>query len=126
MAILNLGVNARDAMPDGGELTISAAVETLDGVRPAGLEGRYIRLSVTDTGQGMDAETQRRAIEPFYSTKGIGKATGLGLSMVHGLALQLNGALEIDSDPGMGTRIDLWHGDKLDGVVDRAADAADR
>ncbi len=107
MAVLNLSVNARDAMPSGGTLTIRAAVAA-----PAsslGLtDGAYIRLSVIDTGIGMDADTVRRAIEPFFSTKGIGKGTGLGLSMVHGLALQLGGTLEIDSTPGLGTCISLW------------------
>jgi CheY-like chemotaxis protein len=67
-----------------------------------------VRLSVIDTGVGMDAETVKRAVEPFFSTKGLGKGTGLGLSMVHGLASQLGGALKIDSRPGSGTRIDLW------------------
>ena len=109
MAILNLSVNARDAMPDGGVLTIAARAAVLDAGNPAGLAaGRYVGVSVSDTGEGMDAETLRRATEPFYSTKGIGKGTGLGLSMVHGLAAQLNGALEIHSEIGAGTRIDLW------------------
>ena len=100
MAILNLCVNARDAMPEGGQLTIAADL----GER----NGPHVRLSVIDTGIGMDAETAARAVEPFYSTKGIGKGTGLGLSMVHGLALQLGGAMTIESAPGDGTRIDLW------------------
>ena len=109
MAILNLSVNARDAMPAGGRLTIAAraavpASDAADGLAA----GRYVVISVSDTGEGMEAETLQRATEPFYSTKGIGKGTGLGLSMVHGLAAQLNGALHIDSAPGRGTRIDLW------------------
>jgi PAS domain S-box-containing protein len=109
MAILNLAVNARDAMPDGGALTISAAPDTVRENRRGGpSRGHYVRLSVADTGTGMDEATLARAIEPFFSTKGIGKGTGLGLSMVHGLALQLNGALAIASKPGEGTRIDLW------------------
>ncbi len=109
MAILNLSVNARDAMPEGGRLTISArAVHLETGLAPNLKPGRYVRLSVADTGVGMDAETVRRAVEPFYSTKGIGKGTGLGLSMVHGLAAQLGGALTIDSRPGLGTDIQLW------------------
>ncbi len=109
MAILNLSVNARDAMPGGGALTIRAGAATVGAPSPLGLaEGRYIRLSVIDTGIGMDPQTARRAIEPFFSTKGIGKGTGLGLSMVHGLALQLGGTLEIDSTPGRGTSISLW------------------
>ncbi|MCR5874822.1 PAS domain S-box protein [Phenylobacterium sp. J426] len=109
MAILNLAVNARDAMPDGGVLRLSAELATLRGAHRSRLPaGDYIRLSVADTGVGMDAETQAKAIEPFFSTKGIGRGTGLGLSMVHGLALQLNGALTIESAPGLGANIELW------------------
>ena len=108
MAILNLAVNARDAMPDGGTLAISAAPDsgTAAGL-PARREG-YVRLSVEDTGHGMDEATRARAIEPFFSTKGLGRGTGLGLSMVQGLALQLGGGFAIDSAPGQGTRISLW------------------
>ena len=109
MAILNLSVNARDAMPDGGRLTISAHAEDIAGNQRLGLvAGRYVRLSVADTGSGMDEATVKRAIEPFFSTKGIGKGTGLGLSMVHGLAAQLGGALSIASKRGLGTTVDLW------------------
>jgi len=109
MALLNLAVNARDAMPDGGQLTISAIAETIKPGHRSGLQpGRYVRLAVSDTGVGMDAETLARAIEPFFSTKGVGKGTGLGLSMVHGLAAQLGGALTIDSKPGLGTTVELW------------------
>jgi len=109
MALLNLAVNARDAMPDGGQLTISAAGEAITAGHRSGLApGRYVRLAVSDTGVGMDAETLARAIEPFFSTKGVGKGTGLGLSMVHGLAAQLGGALTIDSKPGLGTTVELW------------------
>lgn len=109
MAILNLCVNARDAMPDGGSLTITVAERTWDENQQMILApGHYVVISIADTGVGMDAETQRRAVEPFFSTKGIGKGTGLGLSMVHGLAAQLHGGLEIQSQAGVGTRIDLW------------------
>lgn len=109
MAILNLAVNARDAMPDGGRLKISAALDQIGATHASTLpEGRYLRLSVEDTGIGMDAETLARAIEPFFSTKGLGKGTGLGLSMVHGLAAQLGGSLGLESSPGAGTRADLW------------------
>lgn len=109
MAILNLSVNARDAMPDGGRLTLAATSQLVgehskDQLAP----GRYIRISVADTGTGMDQATIQRAIEPFFSTKGIGKGTGLGLSMVHGLASQLGGALTIASTPGLGTNVELW------------------
>lgn len=109
MALLNLAVNARDAMPDGGSLRISA--ELRDGVagHPTGLApGAFVRLAVTDTGKGMDAATLARAVEPFFSTKGVGKGTGLGLSMVHGLTAQLGGGLSIDSTPDEGTTIELW------------------
>lgn len=70
--------------------------------------GNYVRISVADTGIGMNAETLARAVEPFYSTKGIGQGTGLGLSMVHGLASQLGGVLTLKSKPGLGTNIELW------------------
>ena len=109
MALLNLSVNARDAMPDGGSLTIALRAEDGGAGRRLGLTGdQCLVLSVSDTGLGMDEETRRRAIEPFFSTKGIGKGTGLGLSMVHGLAAQLGGALDMRSAPGVGTTIELW------------------
>jgi CheY-like chemotaxis protein/two-component sensor histidine kinase len=107
LAVLNLVVNARDAMPEGGALTIA-----VDEGEPSAAEellpGRYIRLAVSDTGHGMDAETLRKATEPFFSTKGLGKGTGLGLSMIHGLAVQLNGTLRLTSAVGKGTRAELW------------------
>lgn len=109
MALLNLAVNSRDAMPDGGILNISAV---LDEVKPGEMSqlsaGSYVRLAVADTGSGMDDETLKRAIEPFFSTKGVGRGTGLGLSMVHGLALQLGGSMAISSKPGVGTDVRLW------------------
>ena len=109
MAILNLSVNARDAMTSGGTLRISAVAETIKQRHRTALEpGPYIRLSFTDTGIGMDEATLAKAIEPFFSTKGIGKGTGLGLSMVHGLASQLGGALRISSKLGLGTDVEVW------------------
>ncbi|MFN3725663.1 MAG: PAS domain-containing protein [Allosphingosinicella sp.] len=109
MAILNLAVNARDAMPDGGRLTIAAAAaEPGQGEVPGVDPGAYVLLTVSDTGTGMDEATAARAIEPFFSTKGIGRGTGLGLSMVHGLVAQLGGALTIKSKPGLGTSVQLW------------------
>jgi len=109
MAILNLAVNARDAMPDGGQLTIRVRQEFVDaGRNPDLTAGEYVRIAVSDTGKGMDQKTLARAVEPFFSTKGIGKGTGLGLSMVHGLALQLGGALRLDSRPDLGTTAELW------------------
>jgi PAS domain S-box-containing protein len=109
MAIVNLSMNARDAMPEGGTLRISANAHAIAGPHRTALEpGRYVCLSVVDTGVGMDAATLAHAIEPFFSTKGIGKGTGLGLSMVHGLASQLGGALFIWSKQGEGTQVELW------------------
>ncbi len=109
MALLNLAVNARDAMPDGGVLTIAARVETIKAGHPARMSpGRYVRISVADTGVGMDEATVERAVEPFFSTKGVGKGTGLGLSMVHGLAMQLGGGLHISSKIGAGTCVAFW------------------
>ena len=108
MAVLNLALNARDAMPDGGALTIAAK---RDSVRATDefqrMPGQYVLLCVSDNGVGMDEPTRARAVEPFFSTKGIGKGTGLGLSMVHGLVAQLGGELTIASAPGMGTTIEL-------------------
>ena len=109
LAILNLAVNARDAMPDGGTLTIALATEIL--VRENVLDlasGRYVRLSVSDTGSGMEAETLARSTEPFFSTKEVGQGTGLGLSMVHGLAAQSGGIFRLTSQPGVGTQATLW------------------
>ncbi|MGY4235867.1 PAS domain S-box-containing protein [Bradyrhizobium sp. USDA 4449] len=109
MALLNLAVNARDAMPDGGTLRITADAQQVDAGHRTNLRpGRYVRLSVADSGVGMDESVKARAIEPFFSTKGIGKGTGLGLSMAHGLASQLGGALTIQSRPGVGTNIEMW------------------
>lgn len=109
MALLNLAVNARDAMPDGGALRITADAHQVDAGHRANLNsGRYIRISVADSGVGMDESVKTRAVEPFFSTKGIGKGTGLGLSMAHGLASQLGGALTIQSRPGLGTNIEIW------------------
>jgi signal transduction histidine kinase/CheY-like chemotaxis protein len=109
MAVLNLAVNARDAMPNGGELSVSARLEQIgEGHRAGVAAGPYIRLAVADTGCGMSEEISRRAIEPFFSTKGVGKGAGLGLSMVHGLASQLGGALVLNSAHGRGTEVELW------------------
>ncbi len=109
MALLNLGVNARDAMPDGGVLRICATTEAVEPNHATGLPaGRFVRLSVADTGAGMDEATLARAIEPFFSTKGVGKGTGLGLSMVDGLMRQLGGALTLHSRLGAGAQADLW------------------
>lgn len=124
MALLNLAVNARDAMPGGGQLRIGVSHAAVgDGDVHDLSAGRYICLCVADTGMGMDAETQRRAIEPFFSTKGVGQGTGLGLSMAHGLAAQLGGALSIDSVPGKGTQISLWLPESAPGTAAGERDA---
>ena len=109
LAVLNLCVNARDAMPDGGTLTIATSIMTIPLRSSMKLtKGDYILLSVKDTGSGMDADTLSRAVEPFFSTKEVGRGTGLGLSMVHGLAAQLKGAFILSSAPGIGTTADLF------------------
>lgn len=109
LAILNLCVNARDAMPTGGVLTIVTERVALGPASPHRLSpGLYVRLSVIDAGIGMSPETLARAVEPFFSTKETGRGTGLGLSMVHGLAAQLGGAFSLTSAQGEGTRCDLY------------------
>ncbi len=109
MALLNLAVNARDAMVSGGVLTIGLGVQNVDDDDQLGiLPGRYVVLSVRDTGEGMDSETLAKAVDPFFSTKGVGKGTGLGLSMVFGLAQQSGGALRLASAPSRGTIAILW------------------
>lgn len=109
MALLNLSVNARDAMPEGGTLRVSVSREAVGAGNGLGLKpGTFVKLSVADTGIGMDEGTLARAIEPFFSTKGVGRGTGLGLSMVHGLALQLGGAFRISSQQRLGTNAELW------------------
>ena len=107
LALLNLAVNARDAMPEGGTITIALDVALTGDMQDLDA-GRYVRLAVSDTGVGMDGDTLKRSIEPFFSTKEVGKGTGLGLSMIHGLALQLKGTLRLFSEPSRGTRAELW------------------
>lgn len=109
LALVNLAVNARDAMPDGGRLIIEGVeLDVLAQQRPDLASGRYVRLSVIDEGDGMDEATLSRAREPFFTTKGVGKGTGLGLSMVHGFAEQCGGSLIISSEPGQGTTVSMW------------------
>lgn len=110
--LMNLVVNARDAMPIGGKLIVAARMAWRefeysdgDGVRPA---GRYAVLSVADTGLGMDSETRSRIFEPFFSTKGVGKGTGLGLSTVYGIVVQHGGWIEVESEPGRGTTFRIY------------------
>jgi CheY-like chemotaxis protein len=109
MILLNLTVNARDAMPDGGQIIIATREEVLRPEDDSRLKpGTYICLTVRDTGIGMDEETLKRATEPFFTTKGVGKGTGLGLSMVHGVAEQSGGWFTLQSRKGEGTTAELW------------------
>ena len=109
MALLNLAVNARDAMPDGGTIAISAWEQTIGRDSSSYLKAAdYICLSFSDTGEGMDETTLAHATEPFFTTKGVGKGTGLGLPMVHGMAEQSGGRLILKSEKGHGTTAELW------------------
>ena len=133
-ALLNLCINARDAMPDGGRLTIETANKWLDGRtgRERGLPpGQYLSLCVTDTGTGMTPDVIERAFDPFYTTKPIGQGTGLGLSMVYGFARQSGGQIRIYSEVGQGTTVCLYmtryHGKVRDvGVSADSAEASPR
>jgi PAS domain S-box-containing protein len=109
MALLNLAVNARDAMPEGGQIIVAARDAIISTDEPDGLKsGHYVCVSVQDTGEGMDEGTLNRAMEPFFTTKGIGKGTGLGLPMVHGLAQQSGGRFVLKSRVGEGTTAEVW------------------
>ena len=132
-ALLNLAINARDAMPDGGGITIRTSNARLDGVSadtPALLPGDYVCIEVADTGTGMSPEVAARAFDPFFTTKPIGQGTGLGLSMIYGFARQSNGHVTIESAVGKGTSVRLYlprhHGDisAIDVAAARAAEHA--
>jgi signal transduction histidine kinase/CheY-like chemotaxis protein len=109
LIILNLALNARDAMPRGGSIVIALSNRTFDGETRSDLAaGDYVVITVSDTGEGMDEATLARAIEPFFTTKEVGKGTGLGLSMVHGTVVQSGGTVLIRSKPEQGTVVELW------------------
>ena len=109
LALVNIAVNARDAMPDGGTITLSARNVVLKAGSAAGtLEGEFVALAIIDTGSGMPPDVLARVFEPFYTTKPVGKGTGLGLSQVHGFANQSGGAVTLDSDPGRGTVVTIY------------------
>lgn len=118
LALLNLTVNARDAMPEGGRIIVRVAEAEVGAGDPRLSPGRYLRLCFADSGTGMDEATLARAAEPFFTTKGVGKGTGLGLSMVDGLASQSGGRFELRSRLGEGTEAELW--------LPAASDEADR
>ncbi len=108
LAVLNLVVNANDAMPDGGVLTVRVEAATLERAAADLGRGRYVKIAVEDTGMGMTPDVLRKAIEPFFTTKAAGAGTGLGLSMVHGLAAQSGGALRLSSRIGRGLLAEIW------------------
>jgi PAS domain S-box-containing protein len=109
LAVLNLATNARDAMPNGGTIIFSARTDAVNDSATSSLApGRYVCLSVTDTGEGMDETTLASAMDPFFTTKGVGKGTGLGLSMVHGFIEQLGGRFILKSNQNQGTTAELW------------------
>lgn len=109
--VMNLAINSRDAMPDGGRLVFDGAVVCLDEHEAVALEatpGKYLELSVRDTGTGMDEETRQRIFEPFFTTKGVGKGTGLGLSTVYGIVRQFRGGIAVTTAPGKGTTFRVY------------------
>jgi len=116
LALLNVAVNARDAMPRGGSLTVSARNRVLDG-EPDGLRGRFVAVTLRDTGEGIPEEVLGRVFEPFFTTKPLGKGTGLGLSQAYGFARQAGGTVMIESEPGHGTAITFLLPAARDGEV---------
>jgi CheY-like chemotaxis protein len=129
--LTNLTVNARDAIDDIGKLTIESSTVTFDQAycdRHAGFSpGQYTKLTISDDGAGMDSETQKRIFEPFYTTKGLGEGTGLGLSTVYGIVKQNNGFINVYSEPGQGTTFSIYlpriHGEAEAVGVDKPSTA---
>ncbi len=105
MAVLNLGINARDAMPAGGKVTLTTSLRRGDGDLP---EGDYVVIAVADTGSGIEPASLSKVFDPFFTTKSVGKGTGLGLSQVYGIARQSGGTARIESEAGKGTVVELW------------------
>jgi PAS domain S-box-containing protein len=125
LALLNIAINARDAMPDGGTITLSARNVVLKPGSAAGpLEGDFVALAMIDTGTGIAADLLQRVFEPFFTTKPVGKGTGLGLSQVHGFAAQSGGAATVSSEPGRGTVVTLYLPRARAGLAEGAGDAA--
>ena len=123
LVVLNLAINARDAMPHGGTLTIATSHVAISG-DPELADGDYVALCVGDTGAGMPAEVVARAFEPFFTTKDVGKGTGLGLSMVYGVARQSGGTARIESEPGEGTSVTIYFRQAEPGAVSERAAVA--
>jgi len=117
LALLNLVMNARDAMPGGGRMVLRGSNRTLGGERPDLCGGDYVMLSLADTGEGMSEEVIAHAMDPFYTTKGVGKGTGLGLATVYGIVKQSGGAVTVRSRPGDGTTFTVFMPAVMDGVV---------
>jgi signal transduction histidine kinase len=127
-ALLNICVNARDAMPVGGELTLTTKMIGFDAIKsrhPDASNQPHVCLMITDTGRGMDESVRSRIFEPFFTTKGIGEGTGLGLAMVYGIVKNHRGAIEVDSEPGQGSTF-RWYLPALEETAEPVVGQADK